>query len=234
MGEMIEYFWIFGVPLLLLMLFVVSHVVRRRRARRLTEFAESHGWTCKHSWGLIGPGAKYTIRPQVSGAWELRVRRSSYGRGFRVAGKSEFRAPAPSFAGGFAMFVSTGGSNFGLYGLAKVLRAVGLVFGKRIMRWMFGAQLGESIHLLKAFETPEEIELAVFATADPRNKFDLKTISRAVHRMSGHHPFRPSVRIGNGLQVVEDGEVEFPGSGEAFIAGCLELCAALQRDQGRI
>jgi hypothetical protein len=227
MDVVVDFFWIFGVPLLLLCMLVVSHVVKRRRARRLTEFARSHGWTCQHSWGLTGPGAKFIIRPEHGDRWELRVRRSSAGRRSRVAGKTEFRAPEPHFVGGFAMFVSTGGKDYGLYGLAKILRVFGIVFGKRVMRWLFGAELGESMHLLQAFEAPPGIDLGIFATADPRDKFDLKSISRAVHRMSDRYNFCPSVRIGNGLQVVEEGELGFPGSGEAFIAGCLELCTAL-------
>ncbi len=223
MDEIIDYFWIVGLPAVLLGILALSHFMKRRRARRLTEFARSRGWRCSHSWGLTGPGTRYTIRPETGNDWELRVRRRTSGQRTSIAGRAEFRADSPRFPGGFVIFTDSGVSNRGLRVLAAVFRILGRVLGRPLTRWLYGAELGESIRSLQAFEPPDGIDLGIFATTDPCDKFDLDAISRAVHAMGDGRRLRPSVRIGNGLQVVEEFGVEFPGTGEDFIAGCHEL-----------
>lgn len=228
MDDLILYSWIFGPPMVLLGVLALSHYLKRRRAKRLTEFARTRGWLCTHSWGLTGPGKRYTIRPETGGDWELCVRRSS-SAGYHAhhPGRTEFRSAVPRFPGEFVIFTETGGFTRGFGVIAAVFRVVGRVLGRTVAGWIYGRELGENLPCLRPFEAPAGIELGIFATSDPREQFDLEAISRGIYNMSDGRRLRPAIQIGDGLQVVLQHEAAFPGIGEDFLAGCIELRARL-------
>lgn len=220
MSSASDFLWILP-PALVLGFFVFVNVQNRRKAARMSDFARSRGWRCIHSRGPTGPGARYTKFVLDAGdGWELKIRKGNVGRYASTIGKTEFRSASPRFPGEFVLFAARGGAK----ATAAVMRFSGRVFGKTLMSLLCGKDMGRNLGRLQVYEAPEGINLAVLATVDPRTRFDLEAISRAIDEICGSR-LRPMVRIGDhGLHVsVLFAEFKIPGEGEDFLAGCLAL-----------
>ncbi len=220
MSSASDFLWILP-PALVLGFFVFLNVRNRRKAARMSDFARSRGWRCIHSRGPTGPGARYTKFVLDAGdGWELRTRKGSMGQYARMPGKTEFRSASPRFPGEFVLFAGRGGEK----AVAALMRFVGRVFGKTLMSLVCGKDMGRNLGRLRSYEAPEGIQLAVLATVDPRARFDLEAISRAIDGIYGGR-LRLSACIGDhGLHVTaEFSELKIPGEGEDFLAGCLAL-----------
>jgi hypothetical protein len=232
MDDILFYLTVASPFLIVFAMLFVSQVIKRRRERKLTEFAVSQGWVVKHSWGITGPGNCYVIRPKNEAGWELRIRRratgwGSFGSASSVPGRAEFRADQPRFANGFVLFAYNAGYRRSARAVAFLTRVFGLLVGRPVARWFYGREMGDNLRALKHFESPEGIDLAIFATSDPRGWFDLELISNSINKLGAGRRARPSVQIGNRFIVVDDYGVEIPGSGEEFLAECIELQSQL-------
>ena len=175
----------------------------RKLQAALQELAESRGWryeTFRDSgFGRRRARKRFTMTPTDSSeGWTLEVtRRSSSNSGGRSRGKrgsrnttttdpgrAEFRAPAPAFQGGLAVF-STGmtAKAMGLGGGGTADSLMGMFdnkVGKAVMGHFLGADVGEHMGQLKSFPAPAGSKMTVMATADPSMFFDLAAIDEAL------------------------------------------------------
>lgn len=215
------------LPLLLLAaLFLWMRRRRRRLAAELSGLASARGWRCEQVHGLFGQSARVVFTPQDGSGWSLLVKTRNATRHSPAAGHTEFHAPSPVFPAGFALFTGKGAltSPGLLKGVAAFQRGFARLAGRMILRRIYSRDHAEHMRHLQVFEPPAGLKLAIQASADPRQTFDLAIIDRLINGAHGIRPGQPvSVMIGpSGLRVrLALHGLREPAAMDAFVKRCL-------------